>query len=389
MRRRVAADPESHCGGRITGARFKAKGCVAAIACGSALTELIVGKDAERGSRTTARGRQSPRSAACRKPQPTPPSWRSTHFRRRCSSDRKSLSSCLPRTRRAASPACNPARPSFLQPSANSIAWSRVRNIARMSFPKSRRNRATILADSWTANAEQIVAAEPDLVIASVPYQEKAVIEILKSGTSLSRASLRKILADIYARHRHYRRRGRRERSRRRSDRCACSSKSNESAPAPLESVVAQSLLRRMGQAADRVASLGRGTGGSRWEVKFLGTPGRQISAEEVARMDPDIVVAAWCGAGDRVPLEKIVAERNWQGTCAAHDLAGLLYSRRIPQYACSHASARSRCAGVCDSSRTVCRARKESGRLPVFHLPQPRICHSELRFSHARHHQN
>src|SRR5271170_5647043 len=30
--------------GRITQAQFKAKGCVAAIACGSALTELVVGK---------------------------------------------------------------------------------------------------------------------------------------------------------------------------------------------------------------------------------------------------------------------------------------------------------------------------------------------------------
>ena len=30
--------------GRISAARFKAKGCVAAIACGSALTDLVAGK---------------------------------------------------------------------------------------------------------------------------------------------------------------------------------------------------------------------------------------------------------------------------------------------------------------------------------------------------------
>ena len=56
----------------------------------------------------------------------------------------------------------------------------------------------TILADSWTANAEQIIAAHPDLVIASVPYQEKAVIEILKSGTPFL-GFAPKSLADIYA----------------------------------------------------------------------------------------------------------------------------------------------------------------------------------------------
>jgi iron complex transport system substrate-binding protein len=38
----------------------------------------------------------------------------------------------------------------------------------------------------------------------------------------------------------------------------------------------------------------------------------------EIARLDPDILIAAWCGAGDRVPLEKIVIDRNWQGTRAA-----------------------------------------------------------------------
>src|ERR1700693_6055877 len=35
--------------GRITQAQFKAKGCVAAIACGSALTELVVGKKLKEG----------------------------------------------------------------------------------------------------------------------------------------------------------------------------------------------------------------------------------------------------------------------------------------------------------------------------------------------------
>ncbi len=35
------------CAGRIAQVRFKAKGCVAAIACGSALTELVVGKTLE------------------------------------------------------------------------------------------------------------------------------------------------------------------------------------------------------------------------------------------------------------------------------------------------------------------------------------------------------
>src|SRR6266436_6007333 len=55
----------------------------------------------------------------------------------------------------------------------------------------------TILADSWTANAEQIMGARPDLVIAAVPYQEKAVVEILKAGVRFLGLAPR-TLADIY-----------------------------------------------------------------------------------------------------------------------------------------------------------------------------------------------
>ncbi len=33
--------------------------------------------------------------------------------------------------------------------------------------------------------------------------------------------------------------------------------------------------------------------------------------------MNPDVTLAAWCGAGDRVPLEKIVRDRGWLETNA------------------------------------------------------------------------
>ena len=45
----------------------------------------------------------------------------------------------------------------------------------------------------------------------------------------------------------------------------------------------------------------------------FLGEPGTHTQAETIAAADPDIFLAAWCGAGDRVPLEKIVQQRGWE----------------------------------------------------------------------------
>ncbi len=55
----------------------------------------------------------------------------------------------------------------------------------------------SIIADSWTAQSRQILAARPDLVIAAVPYQEKAVVEILKAGVRFLGLAP-KTLADIY-----------------------------------------------------------------------------------------------------------------------------------------------------------------------------------------------
>src|ERR671927_506463 len=58
----------------------------------------------------------------------------------------------------------------------------------------------TIIADSWTAQSTQILAANPDLVIASVPYQLEAVAEILKAGVpflGFAPHSMNDVYADI------------------------------------------------------------------------------------------------------------------------------------------------------------------------------------------------
>ena len=55
----------------------------------------------------------------------------------------------------------------------------------------------TIVDDSWTAHADEIMAARPELVIAAVPYQEKSVAEILRAGARFLGLAP-KTLADIY-----------------------------------------------------------------------------------------------------------------------------------------------------------------------------------------------
>jgi iron complex transport system substrate-binding protein len=45
---------------------------------------------------------------------------------------------------------------------------------------------------------------------------------------------------------------------------------------------------------------------------EFVGEPGKQTDAETIRLANPDIIIAAWCGAGDRVPLERIVHQRGW-----------------------------------------------------------------------------
>jgi iron complex transport system substrate-binding protein len=167
----------------------------------------------------------------------------------------------------------------------------------------------TIVADSWTAKSAEILAAKPDLVIASVPYQESAVIEILRSGvTFLGFAP--KTLADIYrdiaaiAGIMGVSERGLRVVEQMRT---AIEEVRSRTLTEPRPRVYCEEWGKPLIASQKWVAELVEAAGG-----EFIGTPGAQTTAPAVAAQDPDLIVASWCGAGDRVPLQKIVRDRAW-----------------------------------------------------------------------------
>ena len=179
-----------------------------------------------------------------------------------------------------------------------------------------------IIEDSWTADSEQIRAVNPDLVIASVPYQVEAVAEILKSGAQflgLAPHSLRDVYADIAAlagimnepnRGHYLIREMQMEIERVRSRNMA-----RENRP----TVYCEEWGKPLIHSQHWVAELVEAAGG-----RFVGEAGKQTTPDMIQKLDPDVIIAAWCGAGDRVPLEKIIAQRGWESLKAAR--AGRVY---------------------------------------------------------------
>jgi iron complex transport system substrate-binding protein len=181
--------------------------------------------------------------------------------------------------------------------------------------PEISRERCIIVEDSWTAKSAEILAARPDLVIASVPYQIEALTEIMKCGIpflGLAPKALADVFSDIAAIARIM---GAEERGleliRGMASQIETVRQKTAEAPRPL--VYCEEWGKPLIASQRWVAELVEASGG-----KFLGEPGKQVLAEDVARANPDVMIAAWCGAGDRVPLEKIIARRKWDDTKAA-----------------------------------------------------------------------
>jgi iron complex transport system substrate-binding protein len=168
-----------------------------------------------------------------------------------------------------------------------------------------------IIEDSWTAHAGEITAVNPDLVIASVPYQEKSVIEILRSGTSFlgfAPKNLEGIYKDIaaVAGVMGVPERGETVIAAMQSEIQSVRQAVTPSVPCPR--VFCEEWGKPIIASQRWVAELVEAAGG-----EFVGIPGVQTTSEAVLAANPDVFVVAWCGAGDRVPLEKIIHARGWE----------------------------------------------------------------------------
>jgi iron complex transport system substrate-binding protein len=182
----------------------------------------------------------------------------------------------------------------------------------------------SIVDDSWTTQAEEILAARPDLVIASVPYRLESLAEIIKCGVAFLGLAP-KCLADIYQDILHVARLvgseepGAAERRglalvfhmQNEMEKVRRKIVANEAEPL----VYCEEWGKPLILSQRWVAELVEAAGG-----RFHGEPGKQIAEEQVAEANPDVIIAAWCGAGDRVPLEKIIARRGWEHTKAARN---------------------------------------------------------------------
>jgi len=179
------------------------------------------------------------------------------------------------------------------------------------ALPELAHRNLKIIADSWSSTMEELLAVEPNLVLASVPYRMESLAAILRAGCpvlTLAPHSLADIFADI-----------------RLIGSVVHASDRAEELVAELSSSI-EAIRLRAAKFPNRprvyceewgkplihsqpwVKELVEAAGG-----EFVGDAGKTTSAEIVAASDPDVLIFAWCGAGDRVPLARVVEQRDWQ----------------------------------------------------------------------------
>ena len=178
------------------------------------------------------------------------------------------------------------------------------------ALPELAKHNLKILHDSWTANTEEILAAKADLVIASVPYRLESLAAILKSGLPILTLAPHSI-ADIYkdirliAAHVDAQTEAESLIAQMQFTITSTSERTRNRTQTPV--VFCEEWGKPIIHSQSWVAELVEAAGG-----KYLGTPGCHTTPEAIAEANPDVLLFSWCGAGNRVPLERVIAQRNW-----------------------------------------------------------------------------
>jgi iron complex transport system substrate-binding protein len=178
------------------------------------------------------------------------------------------------------------------------------------AVPALRGHNLKVIADSWSSTTEEILSASPNLVLASVPYRLESLAAILKCGVTVLTMAPHS-LADIYQ---DIRLVGSilqvPDRAQTVIDEMLSAVTATERAVQTAEPplVYCEEWGKPLIHSQSWVAELIAAAGG-----RFLGKPGSVTDADTVAALDPDVLIFAWCGAGDRVPLARVVEKRQWQ----------------------------------------------------------------------------
>jgi iron complex transport system substrate-binding protein len=185
------------------------------------------------------------------------------------------------------------------------------------AVPALRERKLKVIADSWSSSTEEILSASPELVLASVPYRLESLAAILKCGVPVLTLAPHS-LADIYQ---DIRLLGDILHAQDRAETvveemvCAVAATQAETSAVEAPLVYCEEWGKPLIHSQTWVAELVSAAGG-----RFLGKPGSVTDAAAVAAHDPDVLVFAWCGAGDRVPLARVIEKRQWQSLRAVRE---------------------------------------------------------------------
>jgi len=175
-----------------------------------------------------------------------------------------------------------------------------------------------ILHDSWTANTDEILATKPDLILASVPYRLESLAAILKSGfpvLTLAPHSLADVYKDIRLIGAVVDAQPEAESLITQMQGAIASTRERSERRTQTPIVYCEEWGKPLIHSQSWVAELVEAAGGH-----YLGTPGAHTAPEDIAAADPDVLLFAWCGAGNRVPLDRVIAQRNWQSLKAVRE---------------------------------------------------------------------